>query len=259
MSHAPPRNGSTPTVLLVHGGFADGSMWADVITELRDAGIEAVALANALRSLASDAAYIASGAGEIDGPVLLAGHCYGGAVITAAGSAAGNVVGLVYVAGYALDERESVLDITGRFPGSQLLTALRLATFPGANGRPGVELYLDRDAFPQVFAADLPYCQAAAAAAAQRPITAVALEEKTPAAAWKTVQSWYVIATEDQVIPAGAQRFMAQRAGSHATEIHASHAVALTHPAAVAEQIAAASAPHRAGPVRPPEPKQPER
>jgi pimeloyl-ACP methyl ester carboxylesterase len=247
-------------VLLVHGGFADGSIWADVITELQAAGIDAIALANPLRSLASDAAYLASATGEIDGPVVLAGHCYGGAVITAAASAAGNVVGQVYVAGYALDEGESVLDITGRFPGSQLLPALRPATLPGANGTPGVELYLDRDAFPQVFAADLPYRQAAAAAAAQRPLSAVAFEEKSPAATWKTVQSWYVIATEDQVIPARAQRFMAQRAGSHATEIHASHAVALTHPAAIAEQIVgAASAPRRTSWARRPEPKQPRR
>jgi pimeloyl-ACP methyl ester carboxylesterase len=240
-NHQSLRNGSTPTVLLVHGGFADGSMWAGVIPELQAAGIDAVALANPLRSLASDAAYVASAVGEIDAPVLLAGNCYGGAVISAAGAAAGNVVGLVYVAGYALDEGESVLDITGRFPGSQLLSALRPATFPAGNGTPGVELYLDRDAFPQVFAAGLPYREATAAAAVQRPITAVAFEEKSPAAAWKTVQSWYVIATADQVIPPEAQRFMAQRANSHATEIHASHAVALTHPAAVAEQIATAA------------------
>lgn len=259
MNYPPPRNGSTATALLVHGDFTDGSMWADVITELQAAGIDAVALANPLRSLASDAAYIANATGEIDAPVLLVGHGYGGAVITAAGDTAGNLVGLVYVAGYALDEGESVLDITGRFPGSQLLPALRPATFPGANGTPGVELYLDRDTFPRVFAADLPYRQAAAAAAAQRPISAVAFEEKSPAVAWKTVRSWYVIATEDQVIPARAQRFMAQRAGSHATEIRACHAVALTHPAAVAEQIAAASAPRRPGPARPPGPKQPQR
>jgi pimeloyl-ACP methyl ester carboxylesterase len=245
-------------VLLVHGGFADGSMWAGVIIELQAVGIDAVALANPLRSLVSDAAYIVGAVGEIDAPVLLVGHCYGGAVITAAGAAAGNVVGLVYVAGYALDKRESVLDITGRFPGSQLLPSLRPATFHGAEGGSSVELYLDREAYPRVFAAGMPRRQAAAAAAAQRPITAVAFEEKSPAAAWKTVQSWYVIATEDQVIPAGAQRFMAQRAGSHATEIHASHAVALTHPAAVAEQIAAAaSAPHRTCPRDGPGPTSP--
>src|SRR5258708_27814654 len=161
-------------------------MGGGVITEPQGAGNEAVAQAHALRSWVSDAACIASAAAENDGPVILVGHWYGGAVITAAVAAAGNAVGLVYVAGYALDEGESVLDITGRFPGSQLLQALRPAAFPDANGRPGAELYLDRDAFPQVFAAHLPYRPSAAVAAAQRPITAAAFEEKSRTAPWKT-------------------------------------------------------------------------
>jgi pimeloyl-ACP methyl ester carboxylesterase len=241
----PPRNGSTPTLLLVHGEFADGSVWAGVIAKLQAAGIEAIALANPLRGLTSDAAYIADATAAIDGPVILAGHGYGGAVITAAGPAPGNVVGLVYVAGFALDEAESALDsspaIIGRFPGSQLLQALRPATLHGATDGSSVELYLDREAYPRVFAAGMPRVEAAAAAASQRPIAADALEEKSPAAAWKTVRSWYVIATADQVIPWRAQRFMAERADTHATEIHASHAVPQTHPVAVAEQIAAAA------------------
>jgi pimeloyl-ACP methyl ester carboxylesterase len=137
------RNGSVPTVLLVHGEFADGSMWAGVIAELQAAGLGVIAPANPLRGLAADAAYIASVAEGIDGPVVLAGHSYGGAVITAAGAAAGNLTGLVYIAAFALDEGESVLDINERFPGSPLLGALRPATFRGADGGPGVELYLD--------------------------------------------------------------------------------------------------------------------
>ena len=228
-------------MLLVHDAFADGSMWAGVITELQAAGIGVIAVASPLRSLASDAAYVASVAAEIDGPVLLAGHDYGGAVITAAGSAAGNLAGLVYVAAFALDEGESALDITGRFPGSQLLPALRPATFPGVDGGPAIELYIDQEAYPRVFAADVPDRCAAAAAAAQRPITAAAFEEQSPAAAWKTAPSWYIVATADQVIPSEGQQFMAQRAGAHAIEIAASHAITLTHPAAVAGQIAAAS------------------
>ena len=244
---APPRNGSTPTVLLVHGAFADGSMWAGVITELQAAGIGAVAVASPLRSLASDAAYVAGAVAEIDGPVLLAGHDYGGAVITVSGSAAANVTGLVYVAAFALDEGESALDITGRFPGSQLLPALRPATVPGGDGDPAIELYIDREAYPRVFAADLPHQSAAAAAAAQRPITAAAFEEKSPAAAWRTAPSWYIVATADQVIPPEGQQFMAQRADAHTIKIDASHAIALTQPAAVARHIAAAasSAPRR--------------
>jgi pimeloyl-ACP methyl ester carboxylesterase len=217
-------------------------MWSAVIGELQAAGIGVIAPANPLRGLGSDAGYIASVAGQIDGPVMLAGHSYGGAVITAAGSLAGNIVGLVYVAAFALDEGESALDICGRFPGGQLMSALRPATFPGLDGDPGVELYIDREVFPRVFAADLPYRAAAAAAAAQRPIAAAAFAAKPVSAAWKTTPSWYVIATADQLIPPEAQHFMAQRAGAHITEIRASHAIALTQPAAVAEQIAAAAA-----------------
>lgn len=236
------RNGSTPTVLLVHGGFADGSLWAGVIAELQTAGIAVIALANPLRGLASDAAYITSKVGEIDGPVVLVGHSYGGAVITEAGSA-GNVVGLVYVAAFALDDGESSVDIGVRFPGSELAAVLRPAAFTSADGDPGVELYIDRDAFPQVFAADLPYPAAAVAAVAQRPISVAALEEKSRGAAWKTTPCWYLIATADRVIPPEAQRFMARRADAQIIEIPASHAVALTRPVAVAEQIAAATAP----------------
>jgi pimeloyl-ACP methyl ester carboxylesterase len=119
---------------------------------------------------------------------------------------------------------------------------LRTAPFPDVNGDPGVELYIDREAFPRLFAADLPYRTAAAAAAAQRPIAAAAFAEKSPAAAWKTTPSWYTIATADQVIPPEAQQFMAQRASAHTIEIRASHAVTLTQPAAVAELIAVAAA-----------------
>lgn len=137
-----------------------------------------------------------------------------------------------------------VLDITGRFPGGQLLSALRPATFPSLNGNPSAELCLDRDAFPQVFAAGLPYRQAAAAVAAQRPIGAAAFEEKSRAAAWKTAPSRYLIATADQIIPPKAQQFMAQRAGARTVKIDASHAITLTQPAAVAEQIAASAASH---------------
>jgi pimeloyl-ACP methyl ester carboxylesterase len=228
-------------VLLVHGAFADGSMWSGVIAELQAAGIGVIAPANPLRGLGSDAGYIASVAGQIDGPVMLAGHSYGGAVITAAGSMAGNIVGLVYVTAFALDEGESALDICGRFPGGQLMSVLRPATFPDVNGDPGVELYIDREAFPRVFAADLPYRAAAAAAAAQRPITAAAFEARSFSAAWKTMPTWYLIATADRLIPPEAQHFMARRAGARRTELRASHAVALTQPVAVAEQIAAAA------------------
>ncbi len=231
------RNGSTPTVLLVHGGFADASSWAGVIAQLQTAGIDAVAPANPLRGLSADARYIANVAEEIDGPTMLVGHSYGGAVTTVAAALAGNVVGLVYVTGFALDEGESVLDVSTRFPESLLTAALRPAVCSDGDDRSIVELYIDRDAFPRVFAADLLAKVAAVAAATQRPIAAAALEERASAAAWKTLQCWYVVATADQVIHPDAQRFMAARAAARSLEVDASHAVATSQPELVADRI----------------------
>lgn len=241
-------------MLLVHGAFADASIWMGVISRLQLAGIDVVAPANPLRGLAIDARYIASVADEINGPAILVGHAYGGAVITAGTSLPGNVLGLVYVAAFALEAGESVLDVSRRFPDSLLAPALRPATFPDANRNPAVELYIDRDAFPRVFAADLPTAVAAAAAATQRPISAAALEEESPAAAWRRLPCWYVVATADRVIDPNAQRFMADRASAQTIEVDASHAVAASQPAPVADQIRAAALSfrrHSAPPDRP--------
>jgi pimeloyl-ACP methyl ester carboxylesterase len=231
------RNGSTPTVLLVHGAFSDASSWAGVIAELQMVGIDVVALANPLRGLASDARYIASVTDEIDGPAMLVGHSYGGAVVTVAGSLTSNVVGLVYVTAFALEEGESVLDVSARFPDSLLTAALRPTVCLDADGEPTVELYIDRSAFPRVFAADLPADVAAVAAATQRPIASVALEERASAPAWKTLPSWYVVASADRVIHPDAQRFMAARAAAGTLELDASHSVATSQPALVADHI----------------------
>jgi pimeloyl-ACP methyl ester carboxylesterase len=220
------RNGSTPTVLLVHGAFSDAATWAGVIAELQIVGIEVVAPANPLRGLASDARYIASVADEIDGPAMLVGHSYGGAVITVAGSLTRNIVGLVYVTAFALDEGESVLDVSSRFPDNLLTAALRPAVCLDGGGEPTVELYIDRNAFAQVFAAELPAEVAAVAAATQRPIASAALEERASAAAWRTLPCWYVVASADRVIHPDAQRFMAARADARTVELDASHAVA---------------------------------
>jgi len=243
----PYRNGSTPTVLLVHGAFADASIWAGVIPALLAAGLDVIAPANPLRSLAGDAAYLASVAAEIDGPVLLAGHAYGGAVITVAGARSANAVGLVYVSGYALDEGECVVDIDRRFPSIRFGPSLRPATFAGGDCALGVELYVKQDVFAAVVAADLPAQLAAVLAVSQRPIAAAALEGPCSAAALKTIPSWYAVATADQVIHPETQRFMAHRAGAQTIEVEASHAIALSQPAAVAELIrtAAAARPRR--------------
>jgi len=235
------QNGSTPTVVLVHGAFTDASSWAGVIADLQATGIPVTAVANPLRGLATDAAYLTDVAAAIDGPVLLVGHSYGGVVVTRAGDQAGNVVGLVYVTAFALAVGESVLDVTGRFPDSLLGPALRPATFRTGDGQEAVELYLRTDRFAAVFAADLPEHLTSVAAAAQRPIAAVAFEESSPGASWQTLPSWYVVATADQAIHPAAQRFMAQRAGADTIEADGSHAIALSQPAAVAGHIRAAA------------------
>ncbi|MGO9884465.1 MAG: alpha/beta fold hydrolase [Solirubrobacteraceae bacterium] len=240
-SYAGLRNGSTPVVLLVHGAFTDTSSWQGVIAQLQLIGVEAVALANPLRGLDPDAAYIASIADEIDGPVILVGHSYGGAVITVAGASTQNVLGLVYVAGYALEEGESMLDLTNQYDDTMLTPCLRPAVARVDNDPAAIELYIDRDAFSSVFAADLPARVSAVAARSQRPITASAFEAKASAAAWKMLRSWYIVATADRVIAPDAQRFMAARAGAIRSEIDASHAIPISQSSAVANQIRVAT------------------
>ncbi len=233
-------------MVLLHGAFSDASIWAGVISRLQVGGIEAVAPANPLRGLAVDARYIAGFVEGLNGPAILVGHSYGGAVITAEGSHLTNVVGLVYVAAFALDAGESMLDVGCRFPDSLLASALRPATFCDARGDPAVELSIERELFPRVYAADLPATVSAVAAASQRPIAAAALEEKSPSAAWKGLPCWYLVATADRVIDPSAQRFMAARASAQTFEVVGSHALAASQPALVADHIrAAALAPRR--------------
>ncbi|MGV9755582.1 alpha/beta fold hydrolase [Streptomyces tricolor] len=228
---------STPTVVLVHGAFADAAGWSGVIEELQSDGIPVIAPPNPLRGLAADAAYVASVAAQIDGPVVLVGHSYGGALITVAG-ATENVVGLVYVAAYALEEGESLGELQGRFPLSPLVSNLRQWTYPVAGGDPAVEVTIAEEAFPSVFAADVPAEVTKVLAAAQRPLAAAAFEEKASAAAWRTKPSWALVAGADSAINPEVERFGAQRAGATIVEIEgASHAVAVSQPKAVADLI----------------------
>ncbi|WP_020125776.1 alpha/beta fold hydrolase [Streptomyces sp. 303MFCol5.2] len=228
---------TTPTVVLVHGAFADAAGWSGVIAELQGHGIPVVAPPNPLRGLASDAAYVASFAAQIDGPVILVGHSYGGALITVAGTTE-NVVGLVYVAAYALAEGESLGELQGRFPLSTLVSNLKQWTYPVPGGEPAVEVTIAEDAFPSVFAADLPAGVTKILAASQRPLAAAAFEETAAAAAWQTKPSWALIAGADEAINPEVERFGAQRAGATIVEIDgASHAVAVSQPKAVAELI----------------------
>lgn len=228
---------TTPTVVLVHGAFADAASWSGVIEELQSHGIPVIAPPNPLRGLASDAAYVASVAAQIDGPVVLAGHSYGGALITVAGVTE-NVVGLVYVAAYALEEGESLGELQGRFPLSPLVSNLKQWTYPVPGGEPAVEVTIAEDAFPSVFAADVPAEVTKILAAAQRPLAAAAFEETASAAAWKTKPSWALVAGADNAINPEVERFGAKRAGATIVEIEgASHAVAVSQPKAVAELI----------------------
>jgi len=232
---------NTPTVVLVHGGFADASYWALVIKELQAHDVPVLAPPNPNRGLAQDAAYLASFVNQVDGPVLLVGHSYGGAVISVAGASTPNAVGLVYVAAFALDEGESFGEIFGRFGNTPLIGAVRPSTYPLENGGNAVELTIAPDLYRAAFAADVPEDLTRILAVSQRPFAAI-FDERAAAAAWKTLPAWAVVATSDQAIPPDAERFMAQRAGAQPIEVDASHSIALSQPAAVADLIRTAVA-----------------
>jgi pimeloyl-ACP methyl ester carboxylesterase len=227
---------TTPTVVLVHGAFADAGSWSGVIAELQAAGVPVIAPPNPLRGLASDASYVASVAARIDGPVILVGHSYGGALITVAGQAE-NVVGLVYVAAYVLDEAESLGELQGRFPLSPLVENLQEWAYPVSGGT-AVEVTIAPEAFPAVFAADVPEELTKVLAVAQRPLAAAAFGEKATAAAWRTKPSWALVAGADNAINPEVERFGAMRAGATVVEAEgASHAVAVSQPKTVADLI----------------------
>lgn len=240
----PPAEG-TPgagaTVVLVHGAFADASGWAGIITRLQGAGIAAVAPANPLRGVSADAAYIASVVNQLGGPVLLVGHSYGGCVITVAGASIPSALGLVYVNAFVPDEGETLLELATQYQ-SPVGAALRPAEYPtGPDTPPGQELYIDRAMFHDVFCADLPAEQAAYMAVSQRPAADVGFGEPVPAAAWKTLPSWFSIATADQTIGLAALQAFAKRAGSITQDIEgASHVSFISQPDTVTELIISA-------------------
>src|SRR4051794_32688187 len=228
-----------PTVILVHGGFADASFWAPVIKDLQAHNVPVLAPPNPLRGLAHDAEYIASYVNQVDGPVLLVGHSYGGAVISVAGASTPNAVGLVYVAAFALDEGESFADIFARFGDTPLVAAVQPSTYPLPDGQHAVELTIRPELYRSAFAADLPGEVTEILAVSQRPFAAI-FEDRAEAAAWKTLPSWAIVATSDNAIPPAAERHMAKRAGAQIIEVDASHSVALSQPTAVAELIRSA-------------------
>ncbi|MGY2032170.1 alpha/beta fold hydrolase [Nocardia gipuzkoensis] len=237
-THAgPTEDAPKPTVVLVHGAFADGSSWNDVVDKLRKDGYPVVAAANPLRGPAADAATLRGLISHINGPVVLVGHSYGGSVISTAATGSDQVKALVYVAAFLPAPGETALELTNKFPGSSLPGTLDPVAFTGTDGSAGTDLYIQQAKFHEQFAADVPADRAALAAAAQRPIAQSALEEKAIVAAWTDKPSWDVITTQDLNIPVAAQRFMAERANAQVTEIAASHSVAVSHPDRVAEVI----------------------
>ena len=226
------------TIVLVHGAFADASSWNGVIERLQKEGHTVVAPANPLRGIAEDSAYIASVVAQIDGPVLLVGHSYGGAVISNVAAKASNLVGLVFVAAFAPDDGEWLGDVTPRSKDAILGPALLPRKYPtGRRGETGVELIVNPERFREVFCADLAAERAAVLAATQRPIAQAAFSDKSGPPAWKSVQSWAVVATGDKALGTDLARTMAQRAGAKITEVEGSHVVMVSQPDAVTRVI----------------------
>ncbi|GAA0448988.1 alpha/beta hydrolase [Paractinoplanes deccanensis] len=227
----------TPTVVLVHGAFAESASWNGVVEHLKENGVPVVAVANPLRSLAGDASYVRDVVAGLGTRVVLAGHAYGGMVVTEAAARLPTVAALVYVSAFAPDQGESALALTAKFPGSRLGTALTSYHLTAG----GVEHAVRPEAFHEHFAADLPAERATVMGATQRPVTQAALATGLLAAtpAWRLTPSWFVFGDADRAVPPALHRFMADRAG--AKGVHevpgASHALPVSRPAEVAGTI----------------------
>jgi pimeloyl-ACP methyl ester carboxylesterase len=238
-----PQDGSRPTVMLVHGAFADGSSWNGVIERLLAEGMRVTAPAIPLRGISIDSAYISSLLEQIPGPVIAVGHSYGGAVIANAATNADNVVGLVFVSAFAPDEGERLGEIEGGSKDSVLNAALMPLQYPTGQGEEtAVEFAVDPEKFHDAFAADLPSEQAAVMAATQRPVAESAFSEPNGEPAWKKLPSWAVVASGDKAAGADVVRSMAERAGAEITEAEGSHVIMVSKPQVVAEAILAAVA-----------------
>jgi pimeloyl-ACP methyl ester carboxylesterase len=244
-------HGVKPTVVLVHGAFADASGWDGEVERLERDGYPVIAPANPLRGPSNDAAYIASVLDTVTGPIVLVGHSYGGIVITNAAAMTKNqmnIKALAYIAAYIPDVGQEAQDLTPQ-PGSQFVfpgtsnaePTVILRPCPRASCQAGSDVYIDPASFRQVFAADLPVKQTALMAATQRPVSLAAFGEPTLAAAWKTIPSWALVATRDNAIGTANVRAMAQHAGAHIIEVDASHAVLVSRPGVVTDLIETAA------------------
>src|SRR4051794_35548569 len=230
------------TIVLVHGAFAESSSWEGVIDPLVAEGHRVVAAANPLRGLASDAQSVSDLVRTIEGPVVLAAHSYGGAVISNVDADAGEIAGLVYVNAFAPEAGENCFQLAAMFPGSMLgeETARPVSRSDGTT-----DLYIDRGSFHDIFCQDVPAPQAALMAATQRPATQEALTEPSgERPLWKDVPSWFLIGEQDRIIPAPLQRYMAERAQAQRTVAveGASHAISVSQPGTTVHPILEAAA-----------------
>jgi pimeloyl-ACP methyl ester carboxylesterase len=233
----------TPTIVLVHGAFADASSWNGVIERRQQhEGYTVIAPPNPLRGVGADSAYIASLLNQIDGPVLLTGHSYGGAVITNAATNAPNVVGLVYVAAFAPDEGENLGDVENGSKDSVLNAALVRYTYPtGRAGETSVEFAINPARIQEAFAADLPSETTALMATTQRPVAAAAFSDVCGPPAWRKLPSWAVVATGDKAAGADVVRAHARRAGADILEVEGSHVIMISKPDVVSGHIVKAA------------------
>jgi pimeloyl-ACP methyl ester carboxylesterase len=237
--------GPRPTIVLVHGAWADGSSWSGVVARLQCDGYPVDVAPNPLRSLSADTAYLKDYLATITGPVILVGHSYGGAVITDAATGNPNVKALVYIDAYIPDAGQSLVTLSG--PESALAAAgtdptsvFRLVPYPGAPTGV-VDTYLLSTVVLSAFAPDLPRTRAQLLAATQPPTSLLALVEPSGPPAWATIPSWDLVGTQDKIIPVAQQLAMAHHAGARITQINSSHVSLISHPDAVTKMIEAAA------------------
>ncbi|OEO28104.1 alpha/beta hydrolase [Devosia insulae DS-56] len=239
-SGAAAQDSAKPTIVLVHGAFADASGWKGVISKLNKDGYRTIAPANHLRTLSGDAASVSSLLKAIEGDVVLVAHSYGGMVISQAADGQANVKALVFVDGFMPDVGEAAFPLSAKFPGSVVGESLWQVALPDG----GQDLYLQPDKFNAAFAADVPSELATFMAETQRPLTLAAGTEPATAAAWKSIPTWSIWGSDDLVIPAAVHAWQAERSGAvKAVEIKGgSHALLISHPAEVAALIEEAAA-----------------